>query len=121
MLGVVYRGSRWLDGLIFEGLGKKRAAGVTQIIKNSPYFKELRYILIRKPTQAHLDGKRLSQGLKLPVIGFRAASGRKTSVVGWGITREAAVATLSAFTTDRGEPDGAFLVGLLKTALERLP
>ncbi len=118
LLGIVYRGNRWLDGIIFEPLERKRALGMAQIVQKSPYFKELRYIMLRRRKASQIDGRRLNQELKLPVIEFELVKRKMSRVEAWGVEKKAAEAILNAFTSGETEPDAVSLTNLLKTALE---
>jgi endonuclease V-like protein UPF0215 family len=119
LLGVVHRGSRWLDGIIFEPLGRKRSHGIAEVIKESPYFKELRYIINRRSDLSPIDGGHLNAALILPVIKYEIIRGKMSHVESWGIEKEVAMAILHAFKSEKSEPFAAYLADLLKTAVER--
>ncbi len=118
LLGIVYRGNRWLDGIIFEPLGRKRALGMAQTVQKSPYFKELRYIMLRRHNTSQIDGRRLNKELELPVIEYGLGKRKMRRMEAWGVEKEIAEAILNAFTSRRTEPDAVSLANLLKTALE---
>lgn len=118
LLGVVYRGSRWLDGVIFEPLGKRRSYGVAEIIRQSRYFKELRYVMLRRSNLPEIDGERLNEVLGLPVIKCEIVRVRMGKVESWGVTKEEAMAILHAFKSEKPEPEAVYLANLLENALE---
>ena len=114
----MYRGSRWLDGIIFELLGKRRSHGVAEIIRHSRYFKELRYVTLRSSNLSQIDGERLNEALGLPVIKYHISRGKTGRVESWGVGKEAAVEILRAFKSEKPELDAVYLADLLKKALE---
>ena len=118
LLGIVYRGNRWLDGAIFEPLGRRRTLGVAEIVRKSQYFKELRYIMFRGRNASQIDGRRLNLELKLPVIGFGLVRGKRSRLEAWGVEKEVAETILDAFTSIDSEPDAVSVANLLKRALE---
>lgn len=91
---------------------------MAEIIKNSPYFKELRYVMLRRSRDPQIDGKRLNEALTLPVIEFELVRGRKSRIKAWGLGKEEAEAILTVFTSNGIEPEAVSLANLLKAALE---
>lgn len=74
VIGVVFRGGYWLDGVMHtkvkvDGLDATRK--ITSMIVNSPHYKQLRVIMLNGVTCAGfnvVDIKRLNTKTKLPVI-----------------------------------------------------
>ncbi len=118
LLGVLYRGSRWLDGIIFELLGKKRSHGIAEIIRHSRYFKELRYIILPSSNVSQIDGEHLNEALGLPVIKYQISRGKMGRIESWGVANEAVVGILRVFKSKERELDAVNLADLLKEALE---
>ncbi len=91
---------------------------MAEIVRKSPYFKELRYIMLRRRNPSQIDGRRLNRVLKLPVIEFGLVKRKMSRMEAWGVEKEVAEAILNGFTFSEAEPDAVSLAYLLKTALE---
>lgn len=74
VVGVVFRGGYWLDGVMntkVEVDGFDATSKITAMILNSPHFKQLRVIMLNGVTFAGfnvVDLKKLNMETKLPVI-----------------------------------------------------
>jgi endonuclease V-like protein UPF0215 family len=74
IIGVVYRGGQWLDGIMktqVEIDGLDATEKIVTMIKNSPHFKQIRVIMLDGVTFAGFniaDIKELFQKTELPVI-----------------------------------------------------
>lgn len=74
IIGVVYRGGQWLDGIMrtqveIDGLDATKK--IATMIKNSPHYEQIRVIMLDGMTFAGfniVDIKKLYQKTKLPVI-----------------------------------------------------
>lgn len=74
VVGVVFRGGYWLDGVIHTRVkvdGMDATRKITQMILASPHYKQLRVIMLNGATMAGfnvVDIETLSKKTKLPVI-----------------------------------------------------
>ena len=74
IVGVVFRGGYWLDGVMHTKVkvdGLDATHKITSMIVNSPHYKQLRVIMLNGVTCAGfnvIDIKRLNTRTKLPVI-----------------------------------------------------
>jgi len=74
IIGVVYRGGQWLDGIMHTQIeidGLDATQKIAKMIKNSPHYKQIRVIMLDGMTFAGfniVDIKELFQKTGLPVI-----------------------------------------------------
>ncbi len=72
IFGVIYRGSRWLDGIIFKStVGSEITKPIIELILSSKHYKQIRIIIIHKkllPNNIEINGKEISEKLLKPVI-----------------------------------------------------
>jgi endonuclease V-like protein UPF0215 family len=74
VVGVVYRGGNWFEGLMRTEItvdGLDATEKIANMVKSSPYYKELRVVILDGVTFAGfnvVDIKKLSRQLDMPVI-----------------------------------------------------
>jgi endonuclease V-like protein UPF0215 family len=74
IVGVVFRGGSWLDGVMHTQIaidGFDATEQITSMINNSPHYKQLRLIMLNGITFAGfnvVDIKKLNSATKLPII-----------------------------------------------------
>lgn len=74
--------------------------------------------MLRRSKDTQIDGRILNQALGLPVIRYEVIKGKMGKIASWGVKKQAVVAILEAFKSEKPEPDAAYMANLLKTALE---
>ena len=72
LFGVIYRGSRWLDGILFDStVNSEITEPIIELILSSKHYKQIRIIIIDKKLLPHnikINVNEISEKLLKPVI-----------------------------------------------------
>jgi endonuclease V-like protein UPF0215 family len=72
LFGVVYRGAKWLDGVISSSTCETEITkAIIELILNSKHYRQIRIITIHKkylPNNTQIDPETISQKLQIPII-----------------------------------------------------
>lgn len=113
-VGVVYRGSSWLDGVMWTKIqvgGKDATERVVTMITGSPHHKQLRVIVMERSTVARsnlLNLEELFKSTGLPVITLKKRCTRGKivrQIMTVGISEDDAVRILEVSSTDGMTPE----------------
>ncbi|RLF08579.1 MAG: hypothetical protein DRJ69_06120 [Thermoprotei archaeon] len=100
-IGVVTRGSKWIDGSFIIKWRVGDLAGLAFEVKSCPYYKELAAVVLSSQVLIHGDLARLSEMLSRPVL--MVSTSPTPSVIKYaGLSKGEAEALLKACVSPRG-------------------
>ncbi len=94
IVGAVYRGNKWLDGVLYDARNassRKIESGIVGLVKKSKHYSQVKAIILDvMPKTLRLDGLRLYERLKKPIIKLEGKGRACEAWSYWGLTREQA-------------------------------
>lgn len=111
VLGVVYRGSSLMDGVLYFKAEEIERQGLSRLIKESKHFKQLRVLVLKSDDGFNCE--ELWRETNIPILCLEGGN-----VKPYGVSRETALRILHATSRDANEPEALRVACKIKYALE---
>lgn len=94
MVGAVYRGNKWLDGVLYDARNtssRNIESRIVGLVKKSRHYNQVKAIILDvMPKTLRIDGLRLYERLRKPIIKLERIGRAYERWSYWGLTRKQA-------------------------------
>ncbi|MBS7611161.1 hypothetical protein KEJ27_02955 [Candidatus Bathyarchaeota archaeon] len=113
VVGVVYRGSSIMDGVLYFKAEEVERHGLPKLIRESKHFKQLRILVLK--SEDGFNCEELWMETSIPVL----CLGEFNDIKPYGVDKENALKILRIISKENGKPEALKVAFKLKSALEK--
>ncbi|MEM2849700.1 MAG: hypothetical protein QXI36_05445 [Candidatus Bathyarchaeia archaeon] len=113
VVGVVYRGSSIMDGLLYFKAEEVERYGLPKLIRENKHFKQLRVLVLK--SEDGFNCEELWRETSIPVLCLGECNDTKS----YGVDKENTLRILRMISKGNGEPEALKVASKLKSALEK--